>query len=288
MSLWIDFIGSETRFVETPSFGVARIIEAGKGAAETLILMHGVGGHSEAYAKNLMVLSQEFHVIACDFPGHGQSNRRITDFSPAMLVDFLAELMDVLEIPSAHLSGESLGGWTAGLFANRYPHRVKRLVLNTTAGIPIVSQKGQDDLANLISLTRKHAQHAPTFESVLGRMKWLMHEKNWGLLSEELVGTRLKYYLHPDSSISGPLISRSVSSDLEQYFIDLPNISCDSLFLWTRENPIHDVAAAEAACAQVPNGQLYVMQGDAAHWPQYEQPDEFNQVVIRYLKEGVV
>lgn len=286
MSLWIDFIGTETRFVETPSFGRTRIVEAGRGAPRVLILMHGVGGHVEAYAKNIVALSDEFHVIAYDFPGHGQSNRYISDFSPAMLVDHLAELMDVLGIERAHLSGESLGGWTGGLFANRYPARVERLVLNTAAGIPIVSEKGHEDLNNLIELSRRSASQQPTTESVRSRMQWLLHEKNWSMLSDEMVATRLHYYRDPGARVSGPLIGKSIASDLTPYLIDLPNVRCETLFLWTRDNPIHDLEAARSACDQVPGAQLYVMHAEAAHWPQYEAPDEFNSVVRKFLLTG--
>jgi HOMODA hydrolase len=57
----------------------------------------------------------------------------------------------------------------------------------------------------------------------------------------------------------------------------------EALLLWTRHNPIHDVAAAQAA---LPRGSLYVMHGQAAHWPQYEQPDEFNTVMHAFLSTG--
>ena len=287
MSLWTDFISAEIRFIDTPSFGRTRIAEAGKGHAQTVILMHGVGGHLEAYAKNVVALSKEFHVIAYDFPGHGQSNRRITDFSPAMLAEHLAELMDVLGIARAHLSGESLGGWVAGVFATVYPERVARLVLNTSGGIPIVTQKGHDDLQDLIALTARNAGQPPTFESVMDRMKWLMHESNWGLLTEELVTTRLIYYRDPDNHISGPLIGRFMGSDVSPHLIDLSRIVCETLFLWTRSNPIHDVEAATAACAHVAKGRVFVMEAEAAHWPQYEAPDEFNAVFSRFIREGL-
>ena len=53
MSLWLDFFGSEIRYVQTPTFGRIRIAEAGRGNKETLLFQHGLNGHLEAYAKNL-------------------------------------------------------------------------------------------------------------------------------------------------------------------------------------------------------------------------------------------
>ena len=75
MGQWIDFLGAETRYVRTPSFERIRIAESGKENSEVLFLMHGLGGHLEAYAKNIIPLSNRFHVVAFDFVGHGLSSK---------------------------------------------------------------------------------------------------------------------------------------------------------------------------------------------------------------------
>ena len=287
MSLWLDFVGAEIRFINTKSFGRVRIAEAGRGKGEALIFLHGVGGHLEAYAKNVVALSDEFHTIALDFVGHGLSEKRLPGgFSPLVLAHQVAEVMDVLGIEKAHLSGESLGGWTAGIFATTFPERTLRLMLNTAAGIPIVNEKGRQDLANLIALTKKNAQHVPTVESVRARMQWLMHEKNWHLLTDELIGTRLHYYLLPNEA--KPAIGAFLFSGEEKGLIPLDKVLCDTLFLWTRDNPIHDLAAAESAMTKIARSSLYVMKADSAHWPQYEASEEFNAVTRRFFKTGEV
>ena len=57
MSLWLDMLGTTIRCVETPAFGRTRIAEAGLEQAETVIFMHGSGGHLEAYARIIVALS---------------------------------------------------------------------------------------------------------------------------------------------------------------------------------------------------------------------------------------
>lgn len=289
MSLWTDFFGAEIRTVTTPSFGRTRIAEAGRGKGDALILMHGIGGHLEAYARNVVALGERFHVVAFDFVGHGLSEKKLDiEYVPDTYAEHLRELMDALGIYRAHISGESLGGWVAGRFAGRHPERVLRLVLNTAGGMPIVSQKGRQDVANLIELSRKSAGQTPTYESVLARMKWLMHEANWPLLTDELVGTRLSIYQRPESLKAAALVQMMFARADDIDFIDFERLVQDVLFLWTHDNPIHDVAAAEAACARTPKGTLYVMQADAAHWPQYEAPAEFNRVIGDFLTTGTV
>jgi len=293
MSLWLDLLGATVRHVETPTFGRVRVVEAGMGRPEPLLLMHGIGGHLEAYAKNVLALSADYHVVAFDFVGHGLSDKPLDiDYLPATYARQLGELMDALGIARAHISGESLGGWVAGMFAVMFPSRVKRLILNTTGGIPIVSEKGRRDLQHLEELSRRNVGQVPTLDTVRMRMQWLMHESNWPLLDDELVGSRLAMYLRPDFQRAAPkvlaLLKAADSGAGAPQMIELGKLGRETLFLWTRFNPIHDLEAATAACAQVPGAQLYVMRADAAHWPQYEAPDEFNTVVRGFLQTGTV
>lgn len=287
MSLWLDMLGCEIRFVPTRHFGDIRIAEAGKQQRDTILFMHGINGHLEAYAKNLMPLAQHFHVIAFDFVGHGLSTKQDREYTPTMLAEQLGELMDALGLQRAHLSGESLGGWVAAMFAVQNPQRVGRIMLNTAGGLPVVSAKGKADLQNLIELNRRNIHNVPSYESVQARMHWLMHEKNKHLVDDELVSLRLGIYLRPETRAIAPQVTQIIERH-DDYLIPFDRLRCETLFLWTQDNPIHDLAAARAAAVQVPGSQLYVMKGDAAHWPQYEVPDEFNDVTVRFFQTGHV
>ncbi len=288
MSLWLDMIGATVRTVTTKSFGATRIAEAGMEHAETVIFMHGIGGHMEAYAKNIVALSAHFHTIAYDFIGHGLSAKPLVDYSPTLLVQQQGEVMDTLGLTRAHLCGESLGGWVAGLFATQHPTRVQRLILNTSAGLPIIGDKGRQDLQELIDLSHKAAsQGPPTFDSILNRMKWLFHPNNHHMISEELVNTRLRFYSQPMMKDVAPRVLAMIPMH-DDFLIPLEKIQAETLFLWTTDNPVHDVETARRSSARVAGSQLYVMKADCCHWPQYEAPAEFNGVVARFLTQGRV
>lgn len=287
MGLWLDMLGTEISFVDTPTYGRIRVLQAGMKNSETVIFQHGINGHLEAYAKNIIPLSSNMHVIAFDYVGHGLSDKKLARYDPKLLADQLRELMDAMDIESAHLSGESLGGWVSGIFATTYPKRVRRLMLNTAAGIPIISAKGREDLATLLTLNERNVGQAPTYDGVKARMRWLMHPTNHHLLDDELIDLRLAIYNMPDTAVAAPLLNEILVSH-DECLIPLEQLECDTLFLWTRDNPIHDTASAEAAAARTRNGSLYVMRGDAAHWPQYEEPDEFNAVALQYFLTGEV
>ena len=288
MSLWIDMLGTTVRFVETKSFGRVRIAEAGVDNRDTVIFMHGIGGHLEAYAKNIAALADQYHTIAYDYVGHGLSNKMAIDYSPLVLVDHLIELMNALNIEKAHLCGESLGGWTAGHFAGLHPQRIERLVLNTSAGIPIITEKGRAEMQELIDLSQKATGHGPpTYERIKDRMKWLFHPNNHHMITDELVNTRLTFYSEPVMKDVAPRVLAMIPAH-DNHLIPLEKIKCDTLFLWTEDNPVQDVETARRSSAQVAGSLLYVMKNDSAHWPQYEAPDEFNTVVRQFLSNGTI
>lgn len=285
MSLWIDMLGTEVRYVQTRSFGRIRIAEAGDKSASPILFQHGINGHLEAYAKNLIPLSKQFHVIAFDYVGHGLSDKPALEYTPHLLAEQLGELMDALGLERAHLSGESLGGWVSALFAAKYPHRVNKLMLNTAGGLPVVSEKGKADLQNLIALNLRNVNNIPTAESVRARLEWLMHENNRHLVNDELLALRLEIYLRPETRAVAPIINRIINRH-DEFLVPLEKISCPTLFLWTLDNPIHDLETARASHARVAGSTMYIMKGDAAHWPQYEAPEEFNAVTAAFFADA--
>jgi HOMODA hydrolase len=176
----------------------------------------------------------------------------------------------------------------AGLFAAAHAERVQRLILNTSAGLPILTDKGRQDLQELIELSRKAAtQGPPNYDSILNRMKWLFHPHNHHMISDELVNTRLRFYSQPMMKDIAPRVLAMIPMH-DDYLIPLEQIRAETLFLWTTDNPVHDVETARRSAAQVPGAKLYVIQADAAHWPQYEAPEEFNSVVMRFLASGEI
>ena len=285
MSLWLDFLGSEIRYVDTPTYGRVRIAESGRGKGDTIMFQHGLNGHLEAYAKNINALSERFHVVAFDYVGHGLSDKKVDEYNPVVFAEQLRELMDAMDIASAHLSGESLGGWVSGIFAAKYPRRVRRLMLNTAGGVPIVSDKGKQDMANFMALNKRNVDAVPNRDSVMARMQWLLHPNNHHMLKEELVDLRLKIYLAPDTRRVAPKINAVIQRH-DDFLIPLDQLKCETLFLWTADNPIHDLEAGRAAAAKVKGSLFYLMKGDAAHWPQYEAPEEFNRVTTEFFQNG--
>ena len=57
-----------------------------------------------------------------------------------------------------------------------------------------------------------------------------------------------------------------------------------TLVLWTSDNPSTTWQEAEGAAGLLPRGQFHLL-GDCAHWPQYEQAQEYNRLVASFLRD---
>jgi len=138
-------------------------------------------------------------------------------------------------------------------------------------------------MANLMELSKKAAGAAPTYDGVKARIQWLIHPRNHHLITDELVNLRLHFYLMPEGREVSPMVNRMLPRH-DEFLIPLEKIACPTMLLWTRDNPIHDLECAEGAARRIPGAQLYVMEADGAHWPQYEAPEEFNRVAAAFFE----
>lgn len=105
------------------------------GEGPALLLLHGIGDSSEAWAPLMPALAERFTVIAPDLLGHGASAKPRADYSVAAYANGVRDLLDVLGIETATVVGHSLGGGVAAQACYQYPHRFERLVLVSTGGV---------------------------------------------------------------------------------------------------------------------------------------------------------
>lgn len=83
------------------------------GSGSPLVLIHGLGGELCVWDPVLDDLAAAFDVIAVDLPGFGRSDPLDGTPSPAALARAVAAVLDELGIDTAHVAGNSLGGWVA-------------------------------------------------------------------------------------------------------------------------------------------------------------------------------
>jgi pimeloyl-ACP methyl ester carboxylesterase len=102
------------------------------GSGQPIICLHGIGGNDSSFSSQVTGLGNDFRVIAWNMPGYNGSNP-LDDVSFESLSNSLIAFMDALDISSAHIIGQSIGGMLAQEITIRHPHRVKSLTLIATS-----------------------------------------------------------------------------------------------------------------------------------------------------------
>ena len=105
---------------------------------ETLLLLHAAMGNARRWFAWVPVLARRFRVVRMELRGHGGSQMPApeAEFSLAQLVGDAVELLDRLGCDSAHVVGNSAGGYVAQRLALEHGSRVKTLALfGSTPGL---------------------------------------------------------------------------------------------------------------------------------------------------------
>jgi esterase len=104
--------------------------ELNKGAAETVLLVHGMFSNLSVYYFNIApILAKHFHVVMYDLNSHGMSEKIAAGYDLNSMTDDLSALLDQLELSSVHLAGYSFGGLISLKMAARFPDKVKKLAV---------------------------------------------------------------------------------------------------------------------------------------------------------------
>jgi len=283
-TIWQHFAGAGVKESFINAGGTrTRILEAGSGTP--LLLLHGTGGHCETYTKNLVPLSTKFRAIAVDMIGHGYTDRPAITYTMDAFADHLIALLDAIGAPEAYISGESLGGGVACWTALKYPDRVKGLALNTG----ILARPDAPGIKQLDDLEARTRRLATEFsrETIRRRLEWLVLDPK--IMSDEMVDIRFKIYSQPgmvehmiDLMCTVFEMNRASVGSTDYYAHSLSALKCPTMVIWTDHNPGKSFEAVRAAIDAIPNREFHMLSG-AAHWPQWEKPEEVNALMLDFL-----
>ncbi|KXF52148.1 2-hydroxy-6-ketonona-2,4-dienedioic acid hydrolase, partial [Rhodococcus sp. SC4] len=243
-----------------------RYLHAGDESKPTLLLLHGITGHAEAYVRNLAAHAEHFNVWAIDFIGHGYSSKPDHPLEIKHYIDHVLQFMDAIGVEKASFSGESLGGWVTAQFAYDHPEKVERIVLNTMGG----TMANPKVMERLYTLSMEAAKD-PSWERVKARLEWLMADPT--MVTDDLIRTRQAIFQQPDwlkacemnMALQDPETrKRNMITD-----DDLRSIQAEALVVWTTKDPSGPVDEGKRIASLIPNARLAVIE-NCGHWPQYE------------------
>ena len=96
--------------------------------------VHGAGGSSSIWFKQIREFQKHFNVLLLDLRGHGNSNNKIKKsfkhkYTFKSIANDVLEVLDYLEIKTSHFVGISLGTIVIRQLAEMHPNRVKSMIM---------------------------------------------------------------------------------------------------------------------------------------------------------------
>jgi 2-hydroxy-6-oxonona-2,4-dienedioate hydrolase len=278
MSVWTDLLGLDVTVDHVDVGGVpTRSLRVGSGPP--LVFLHGTSGHLDGFSRNIAAHAEHFTVHAIDMLGHGFTGKPDRPYTIPAYVEHLIGYLDACGLDSAHLAGQSLGGWVASWAAAEHPDRVRTLSLlapgGTVAKPEVMAQIKNGTLAAVAD---------PDPAGTRRRLEWLMARPE--TVTDELVEIRHAIYQQPDMkrTIDNILVLQDLAVRTENLMTAerLGRIQAPTLIVWTLEDPTSELAEGHFWQQSIPGSRLEVIAA-AGHWPHYEQPTEFNALHLDFL-----
>jgi 2-hydroxy-6-oxonona-2,4-dienedioate hydrolase len=277
-TIWTELTGVDFRLTTVDADGIpTRSLQAGSG--EPVIFLHGTSGHLEAFTRNLGAHAGRYACHAIDMLGHGYTGKPDYPYEIPRYRDHLLAYMDAVGIESAHIVGESLGGWVGARTAIDVPDRIASLQLLCAGGTVANPQ-----VMERIRTSTREAVSRDDVELTRARMRLLMADPVDA--TEELVAVRHAIYHQPDfvENIDNLLCLQNLEVRLRHVLRPehLAQITVPTLVVWGRNNPFGEVPEANAMHEAIAGSEL-VLFDECGHWPQHEQAARYNELSLEFL-----
>lgn len=240
------------------------------GSGEPLVLIHGLGERKEGW-KFQYNLAEQFDLIIPDLRGFGKTSCSEDEaISINAFAKDIVHLLDQLGISKAHILGFSMGGMVAQEIYQIHPEKVTSLILaNTLFYVPKWVKK-------LLLLSNKKYINNLTIEKFqFGATSRCLHEKN-----ETVVQNVMPIWSeHLDGFFSG--LNACLDIDYRQ---TLKSIKIPTLILSCQQDKICPPFNQKLMHKLVSNSKFYTIR-NAGHVGKIEKTEEFNRVVLEFLRE---
>ena len=113
---------------------IAYTIYNNENSMEWVTFVHGAGGSSSIWFKQIREFQKHFNVLLLDLRGHGNSNELIKKafqqkYTFQSIAEDVLEVLDHLKIKTSHFIGISLGTIVIRQLAEVHPKRVKSMIM---------------------------------------------------------------------------------------------------------------------------------------------------------------
>lgn len=264
------------------------------GAGPPALFIHGANTSGASWAT-LAAKIAGFRCLVLDRPGTGLSKplaRRIDPSSLSEIADMLVvDILDALDLPSAHLVATSLGGYVALRAAAASPERIDRMVqFSWPVGAPIPNLPWFLRAMAVPGLSRLAASMPASERSVRMIFRRLGHGPKLedGRITQAYLDCYLALLRHTDTMRNEIAPARALISPLRGLdrlqLTDeiLSRVTCPTLFIWGAQDVFGGTDTARELVRRIPGAELELMP-DAGHSPWLDDVDHCASAVIEFL-----
>jgi len=271
-------------------------LDWGNSSAAPLVLLHGTRDHAHNWDWVARRLQDQYHVIAPDFRGHGDSEWSIgARYSPAEHAYDVSQLIHQQDLAPVSIIAHSLGALVALRYAGTYPENVHRLILvdgtgdlsqYALHGRPSAPERMRTWIETQRSLAGRRPRRYPTLEDAYERMQTAnphltaeqaRHLTIHGAKQNEDGSYSWKFdnYVH-----TGHMVDLAPDEVLEVW----ANIRCPVLFLTGSESFQVGTFDEDELLSHFQDAR-HAWIDDAGHWMHHDQLDRFLELATAFLDD---
>ena len=247
-----------------------------------VLLLHGLRGHSHSWDDVSADLCQDYHVIALDQRGRGESDWAPGgDYSSESFVADLEGFCQAVGLDSFIMVGHSMGGRNSMAFAGKNASKIQKLVIIDIG--PDLDPKGSGRITQeMIDVPEEF----DTFEDV-----YAYQSKQNRFCSEPVLRRRLTYATKqlPNGKFGWRYDlevreqrRNNTGSKQPDLWLNLPGIKCPVLIVRGSVTDTLGLDTAEKMVDVLPDGKL-VHVDRAAHMVFEDNPEDFIRVLHDFL-----
>lgn len=262
---------------QLPDGGTLAYSEVGEG--RTVLLLHGVLASRSFFHRNIGPLSEHFHAVSIDLRGHGDSSETQGGNTIPQLARDLHEFLTDRGLQDVVALGWSMGNFVIWDYLSQFgtDARISSQICVSQGPSDLKAdgwEFGFTDPAGLRDLIRM------TQEDYLGVCRYVAT-----IMTKDLPSPADQQWMVEEQLKVSPNTATCIMADQTQrdYRALLPSLKLPVLAIWGRDEKCLPVRAGEWLAESMPNVSLVILE-ESGHMPMWEEPDAFNELVIRWVQ----
>ncbi|HLO87518.1 MAG TPA: alpha/beta hydrolase [Nostocaceae cyanobacterium] len=251
-----------------------------------LLLLHGMADHALVWSSLGEYLAADYHIIAPDMRGHGESSKPEKDYSFESAIADLESLMDQLGWSSAHVISHSWSGKLALIWARQNSDRLKSITLVDPIFIwqmPSFLKISFPLLYRVLPFLKSMGPFT-SYEEAEQQIRKLGQYTDWTSLQQQVFQAGIEQ--KPDGSW-GSKFTIAARNGIFEAVMEVPGfitpIDIPTLFIQPEKGVNRQNWQIQPYKTNLKNSRFCQVPGN--HWPFLTNPETFNQTVASFLAE---